>query len=218
MNIQLLSQTEKFEEYRHWLQTELPFTTCSLSNQIEPNQDIILLFPEQFQSNTWRQIVEESKERTWYIFLEENLTENERCQLLNEGVDLIWPFHLSPRELLARLKAILRLIENYQLPEALHYNGEELVLQTNTQQVYVEGKEVLLTASEYQLLLQFMQHPNRIYSRDELLVLLNNQRGMHRAIDTHIKNLRRKIELSNRSFDYIKTVHGRGYRFQYQEE
>jgi DNA-binding response OmpR family regulator len=75
---------------------------------------------------------------------------------------------------------------------------------------------VLLTASEYQLLLQFMQHPNRIYSRDELLVLLNNQRGTHRAIDTHIKNLRRKIALKSRNFEYIRTVHGRGYRFQYQ--
>ena len=62
-----------------------------------------------------------------------------------------------------------------------------------------------------------MQHPNRIYSRDELLVLLNNQRGMNRAIDTHIKNLRRKIKLNQRSFNYIKTIHGRGYRFQFQE-
>ena len=96
------------------------------------------------------------------------------------------------------------------------FPGEFKKLQTETQQVYVDGQEVLLTASEYQLLLQFMQHPNRIYSRDELLVLLNNQRGMHRAIDTHIKNLRRKIELQNRKFDYIRTVHGRGYRFQYQ--
>jgi DNA-binding response OmpR family regulator len=131
-------------------------------------------------------------------------------------MDLIWDFSMEKNEWIARIKAIFRIIERYRLPEALSYNEDELILQTETQQVYVERQEVLLTASEYQLLLQFMQHPNRIYSRDELLVLLNNQRGTHRAIDTHIKNLRRKIALKSRNFEYIRTVHGRGYRFQYQ--
>lgn len=217
MNIQLLShQPENYQPYVQWLKTELPFTTCSLSSKIEKNQDLIFVFPDQSKRLDWRPLAEDVKEKTWYIFFDDALTAEERCQLLNEGIDLIWDFSMGKNEWIARIKAIFRLIERYRLPDALSYNEDELILQTETQQVYVEGQEVLLTASEYQLLLQFMQHPNRIYSRDELLVLLNNQRGMHRAIDTHIKNLRRKIELQNRKFDYIRTVHGRGYRFQYQ--
>jgi len=217
MNIQLLShQPENDLPYVQWLKTELPFATCSLSSKIETNQDLIFIFPDQSKRLDWRPLAEDAKEKTWYIFFDDALTAEERCQLLNEGIDLIWDFSMEKNEWIARIKAIFRLIERYRLPDALSYNEDELILQTETQQVYVEGQEVLLTASEYQLLLQFMQHPNRIYSRDELLVLLNNQRGMHRAIDTHIKNLRRKIELQNRTFDYIRTVHGRGYRFQYQ--
>ena len=79
--------------------------------------------------------------------------------------------------------------------------------------MYIESRKIDLTASEYLLLLQFAQYPGRIYSRDDLLSVLNSHRGTHRSIDTHIKNLRRKIALHHRTYEYIRTIHGRGYRF-----
>lgn len=219
MNIQLVSnQSQKYQQYLEWIQRELPFITCTPDDKIKPEQNLLLIFPDQYIVFAEKFISEDIKGKAWYIFLDEDLTEEQRCQLLNRGIDTIWTYSLSQREFLARLKAFLRLMERNQLPEVLAYNQEELVLQMQTQQVYIEGQEVSLTTSEYQLLLQFMQHPNRIYSRDELLVLLNNQRGTNRAIDTHIKNLRRKIAVKKRNFEYIRTIHGRGYRFELENK
>nr|WP_242589952.1 winged helix-turn-helix domain-containing protein [Enterococcus sp. DIV0660C] len=99
-------------------------------------------------------------------------------------------------------------------------------LKTNNQPVYqkfqvLEEKQVILlheqelslTKSEYRLFSLLLNHPLRIFSREELLILLGNEEGSGRVIDTHIKNIRKKIEEVAGSANYIQTVHGRGYRF-----
>lgn len=217
MKIQLLSnEKERLEPLVQLLNLNLLSTTSSVSSHIEQHQDVTIIFPDQFSNYEWHQVMED-KRNIWYILLDDCLTEEERITSLEDGIDAIWSAHLSDQEILARVKAVLRIIEKQNLPDVLSFNEGEILIEPETKQVRVEDRKVELTASEYQLLLHFMQHPNRIYSRDELLVLLNNQRGMNRAIDTHIKNLRRKIKLNQRSFNYIKTIHGRGYRFQFQE-
>ena len=217
MKIQLLSnEKERLEPLVQLLNLNLLSTTSSVSSHIEQHQDVTIIFPDQFSNYEWHQVMED-KRNIWYILLDDCLTEEERITSLEDGIDAIWSAHLSDQEILARVKAVLRSIEKQNLPDVLSFNEGEILIEPETKQVRVEDRKVELTASEYQLLLHFMQHPNRIYSRDELLVLLNNQRGMNRAIDTHIKNLRRKIKLNQRSFNYIKTIHGRGYRFQFQE-
>lgn len=217
MKIQLLSnEKERLEPLVQLLNLNLLSTTSSVSSHIEQHQDVTIIFPDQFSNYEWHQVMED-KRNIWYILLDDCLTEEERITSLEDGIDAIWSAHLSDQEILARVKAVLRIIEKQNLPDVLSFNEGEILIEPETKRVRVEDRKVELTASEYQLLLHFMQHPNRIYSRDELLVLLNNQRGMNRAIDTHIKNLRRKIKLNQRSFNYIKTIHGRGYRFQFQE-
>ena len=217
MKIQLLSnEKERLEPLVQLLNLNLLSTTSFVSSHIEQHQDVTIVFPDQFSNYEWHQVMED-KHKIWYILLDDCLTEEERITSLEDGIDAIWSVHLSDQEILARVKAVLRIIEKQNLPDVLSFNEGEILIEPETKQVRVEDRKVELTASEYQLLLHFMQHPNRIYSRDELLVLLNNQRGMNRAIDTHIKNLRRKIKLNQRSFNYIKTIHGRGYRFQFQE-
>jgi len=217
VKIQLLSnEKERLEPLVQLLNLNLLSTTSSVSSHIEQHQDVTIIFPDQFSNYEWHQVMED-KRNIWYILLDDCLTEEERITSLEDGIDAIWSAHLSDQEILARVKAVLRIIEKQNLPDVLSFNEGEILIEPETKQVRVEDRKVELTASEYQLLLHFMQHPNRIYSRDELLVLLNNQRGMNRAIDTHIKNLRRKIKLNQRSFNYIKTIHGRGYRFQFQE-
>ena len=218
MDLQLVSnQPENYQEHLDWIQNELPFIQCTHAHTIYKNQTLLLIYPDQYSFFEDSFLSEETKGKTLYVLLNRGLSEEKRCQFLNNGMDIIWNASLSKWEFLASLKSLLRLSKRNKQPDTLTYNEEELFLQLETQQVYVEGRKIDLTASEYQLLLQFAQYPNRIYSRDDLLALLNSHRGTHRSIDTHIKNLRKKIALHHRTYEYIKTIHGRGYRFDPQD-
>ncbi len=120
----------------------------------------------------------------------------------------------SPRQVVARVHAVLRRAKTPQSTE-LRFDGGRLVLDTAARTVYRDGAEVTLTPSEYGLLLTLASHPNRTYTRDELisLALRDDYEGFDRVIDTHIKNLRQKIEPDSKHPRYLVTVHGVGYRF-----
>jgi Response regulators consisting of a CheY-like receiver domain and a winged-helix DNA-binding domain len=217
MELQFVSnQRDDYQEHLDWIRSELPFIQCSDAPTIQKNQTLVLIYPDQYAMFVDTFLSEEMKGKTLYVLLNKGLTEEQRCRFLNNGMDIIWNFSLSKWEFLTSLKALLRLSKRNQAPDMINYNEEEMVLHLETQQVYIEGRKVDLTASEYLLLLQFAQYPGRIYSRDDLLSLLNSHRGTHRSIDTHIKNLRRKIALHHRTYEYIQTIHGRGYRFEPQ--
>lgn len=135
---------------------------------------------------------------------------------LELGADdyLIKPF--SPRELVARVRALLRRahIDSELQREVLDFGG--LTIDLNGHKVLVNDEEVDLTASEFKLLTTLSRYPGRVYSRMELVekVLGYDFEGYERTIDSHVKNLRAKIGDDPRNPRWIYTVHGVGYRFE----
>ena len=124
---------------------------------------------------------------------------------------VIKPF--SPRELVERVKAILRRARPTDDSAALRHG--ELVLDPEKRKVVHGADEVALTPSEYKLLLALMSRPGRAFSRDELLGRLyeHGETVVDRVVDVHIGKLRHKIEPEPSRPRYVETVHGVGYRF-----
>ncbi len=139
---------------------------------------------------------------------------------LELGADdyLIKPF--SPRELVARVRALLRRahIDSEPQREVLEFGA--LTIDLTGHKVLVDGEECDLTASEFKLLTTLSRYPGRVYSRMELVekVLGYDFEGYERTIDSHVKNLRAKIGDDPRNPKWIFTVHGVGYRFEIPKE
>ncbi|MEW6066106.1 transcriptional regulator [Desulforamulus profundi] len=131
------------------------------------------------------------------------------------GVDdyIVKPF--SPKELLARMKAIIRrgssAAENTAKGDRISFEG--LVIEFNSRNVYVDGNKVNLTPKEYELLNFFVQNPNRVFSREQLLnsVWGYDFAGDNRTVDTHVKMLRESLADYRK---FIVTVWGTGYKFE----
>jgi DNA-binding response OmpR family regulator len=143
-------------------------------------------------------------------------TEDERVRGLEMGGDdyLAKPF--SPRELVARIKALLRRTQGSDVAwmERLSFDGGALQIDAGRHRVTVRGEPAAVTPSEFKLLLALAQSPGRVFSRYELIYRVRgyDYAGYERTIDAHIKNLRKKIEVDPASPRYVETVHGIGYR------
>jgi two-component system response regulator ResD len=149
------------------------------------------------------------------LMLTAKVAEEDRVQGLSLGADdyVIKPF--SPRELVARVKAILRRSGQDLLASRMIYHDGDLIIDTDKQSVLKNGEYVHLTPAEYKLLLVLARHPERPFSREELIekVFGFDYAGEDRTIDQHVKNLRHKIETDPKKPEYILTVYGYGYRF-----
>ena len=121
----------------------------------------------------------------------------------------------SPRQVVARVHAVLRRASG-KTPQELRFGGDWLVIHTAARVVYKNGIALTLTPSEYSLLVLLATHPGRTYTRDELIqhALRDDFEGYDRVIDTHMKNLRQKIEPDPKQPRFFVTVHGVGYRFE----
>ncbi len=150
------------------------------------------------------------------LMLTAKASEEERVFGLGLGADdyLTKPF--SQRELVARVRAILRRTQGPEVPlvKALSFDNGSLQIDTVIHEVRVHGDLIELTPNEYRLLVTLARYPGRVYSRFELInhVQGYEYKGYERTIDAHVKNLRKKIEPDPRHPRYVETVFGVGYR------
>ena len=150
------------------------------------------------------------------LMLTAKASEDERVGGLALGADdyLVKPF--SPRELVARVRAILRRTQGTEMPlvETLSFDGAALEIDTVQHEVRRDDEAVELTPNEYKLLTTLARYPGRVYSRFELInhVQGYEYEGYERTIDAHVKNLRKKIEPDPKHPRYVETVFGMGYR------
>lgn len=123
----------------------------------------------------------------------------------------------SPREVVARVKTVLRRFS--PKPESKIWVGGAIELDETTRQVKIKGSELKLTPNEFGLLKVFLSHPNRVFSRNELLNQVQGYdfEGYDRTIDTHIKNLRKKIAKFYPDTEVISAIYGTGYKITVPE-
>lgn len=157
------------------------------------------------------------KSRIPIVMLTAKVEEEDILKGLNIGADDYVTKPFSPRQLVARVEAVLRRASDAPVPLSgmMSFNEDDLVIDTLKYEVKKRGNIVNLTPNEYKLLMTMVKYPDKAFTREELIcmVLGEDFDGYDRTIDTHIKNIRQKIETDPKNPKYIMTIHGIGYRF-----
>jgi two-component system phosphate regulon response regulator PhoB len=150
------------------------------------------------------------------IMLTAKSGESDRIVGLELGADDYMTKPFSPRELTARVRALLRRTAGHQEPPALLRRGE-LAIDLDRREVTCGGKPVELTATEFRLLHFLASHPGRVFSRGELIdhVLGRDVEVIDRTVDVHVMAVRKKL---GRHGELVETVRGFGYRFRAEED
>ena len=140
--------------------------------------------------------------------------ELDRVLGLELGADDYITKPFSPRELVARVRAVLRRSDHREEQPGDHVRAGDIVIDVPRMRVDAAGRSVELTPTEFQLLLALARRPGRILTRSQLLDAIHGVafESYERAIDTHVKNLRRKLEPDPTQPRYVLTVYGVGYR------
>ena len=154
--------------------------------------------------------------RTPILMLTAKTSEDDRIAGLELGADDYVTKPFSPRELVLRVRAVLRRgLGQEQESEVASYGEAQLVVDSARHRVVVDGTEVALTPTEWGILTLLATAPGRVFGRPELINL--TARGgvevFERTVDSHVKNLRRKIERDPARPEIVQTVLGVGYRF-----
>ncbi len=151
------------------------------------------------------------------IMLTAKTEEEDKIKGLSIGADDYVSKPFSPKELVSRVKALLRRAyrDNKPLAEKLSFNNGDLEIEIDKMLVRKNNNEIDLTVNEFKILLALLSNPDQVLSREQLIhsVFGYDYDGFDRTIDTHIKNIRQKIEDTPKSPQYIKTVYGAGYKF-----
>lgn len=147
------------------------------------------------------------------IMLTARSTEEDKLRGLDLGADDYVTKPFSPRELMARVRAVLRRAGTADdAPEKIERG--DVVLDPASREVTVGGTAVTLTSAEFRILETLVRAPGRVFSRDDLMERFGDSYdGVDRTIDVHIKNIRRKIEKDRAHPTRIVTVFGAGYKF-----
>lgn len=174
-----------------------------------------LMIPEISGEEVCRMI--RKKSRVPIIMLTAKSDEADMLQGLGIGADdyITKPFSL--KALLARMEAVMRRSAE-DMPLLLTksaYNEGDLTIDFESRTVTKQSEEVKLTPNEYKILTTLLKYPNKVFTRDELIASAFGEEfeGYDRTIDSHIKNLRQKIESDPKTPSYVKTIHGVGYKF-----
>ena len=185
---------------------------------LEEDPDLVVLdrlLPGMDGSDVCRAVRNESD--VPIIMLTALSTEADKLEGLDIGADDYVTKPFSPRELVARVRVVLRRTTEdwlYVGPQQLDYG--ELKIDFPHHKVLVEEKDVHLTPTEFRILAVMARKRGRVFSRTQLVdrALGYDYDGMERTVDVHVLNLRRKIETDSNKPRYIKTVYGMGYKFE----
>lgn len=184
-------------------------------NKIKDNPKLILL-DWMLPGRSGIQFIQYIKKQESYaaipiIMLTAKSTEEDCIACLNAGADDYITKPFSPQILLARIEAVWRRIYEQQ---SQFIQIDELSIDENAQRVFFQQQEINLSSTEFKLLHFFMRHPEKVYSREQLLnrIWHNDLEVEYRTVDSYIRRLRRNLA-PFQCEDYIQTVRGSGYRF-----
>lgn len=152
--------------------------------------------------------------RTPVLILSARSEEADRIVGLELGADDYVTKPFSTREVIARVRALLRRNEPAAPPRLRIHRGD-IVIDPTAHSVYVAGRSVELSALEFRLLHYLASHPGMVFSRDQLLdsVWGNDRTVTPRSVDVYIRRIREKVEPKPQEPAYVQTIHGVGYRF-----
>ena len=198
-----------------------------LETALREDLDLILLDIMLPQKDGW-EICRELKEKgieTPIIMLTAKVEETDKVLGLEMGADDYVTKPFSPRELTARIKAVIRRFEKTKDESndenrALEFPSLDLKIAPKSRTVYVQESEVAVAPKEFELLLFLAKHPNEAFSREDLLTEIwgpaTDKRS--RTIDEHIKRLRKKLSDGGLAKEPLETVWGVGYKFVIKDE
>lgn len=150
------------------------------------------------------------------IMITAKTEEESELEGLNIGADDYITKPFSAKQVVARVKALIRRsYDELNSSSSWNFNNGELIINIDTREVIVRGKQVILTTTEFNLLTTLAKYPKRLFTRDDLisLALRDESECYDRVVDSHIKNLRQKIEFNSKNPEVIITVYGVGYKF-----
>lgn len=187
-----------------------------ICDKMNPSLIILdLMLPDTTGEEVCRRLRKKSK--VPIIMLTAKIEEEDILKGLDIGADDYVTKPFSPRQLVARVEALLRRTEDDSafLSKVISFYDDDLMIDLIHYDIKKKGISVNLTPNEYKILSTMVKYPKKVFTREELIsvVIGNDFDGFDRIIDTHMKNIRQKIETDVKSPQYILTVHGVGYRF-----
>jgi DNA-binding response OmpR family regulator len=191
------------------------YSGLDMARSIEPDLVVLdLMLPQLTGVDICRLLRSESN--VPIIILTAKSTESDVLQGLELGADDYITKPFSPREVVARVKTVLRRVQehsNTANDEAISFGN--LVIDIKRHEVRIDERIVHLTPKEFKLLETLAREPGRAFTRMELVerAFGYDYEGLERTVDAHVMNLRKKIEPDHTSPTYIETVYGVGYRF-----